>query len=121
MVSSARILYGIYFGLTLLEVVLLVYGGSRCLTAWQPASARPGTGGFGIKADSFAGYAVHLQWIVTIFMILFGVNFNAYYFILFHQFRKAFGMEEVRAYFIVILASVAFITCNIRSMCTGRL
>ena len=119
MVSSARILYGIYFGLTLLEVILLVLGGMPLFDSVATSFGTAGTGGFGIKADSFAGYAVHLQWIVTIFMILFGVNFNAYYFILFHQFRKAFGMEEVRAYFIVILASVAFITCNIRSMCTG--
>lgn len=119
MVSSARILYGIYFGLTLLEAVLLVLGGMPLFDSVATSFGTAGTGGFGIKADSFAGYAVHLQWIVTIFMILFGVNFNAYYFILFHQFRKAFGMEEVRAYFIVILASVAFITCNIRSMCTG--
>lgn len=119
MVSSARILYGIYFGLTLLEAVSLVLGGMPLFDSVATSFGTAGTGGFGIKADSFAGYAVHLQWIVTIFMILFGVNFNAYYFILFHQFRKAFGMEEVRAYFIVILASVAFITCNIRSMCTG--
>ena len=119
MVSSARILYGIYFGLTLLEAVLLILGGMPLFDSVATSFGTAGTGGFGIKADSFAGYAVHLQWIVTIFMILFGVNFNAYYFILFHQFRKAFGMEEVRAYFVVIFASVAFITCNIRSMCTG--
>ena len=117
--STAKILYGIYFALTVLEVVFLLLGGMPLFDSVATSFGTAGTGGFGIKADSFAGYAVHLQWIVTIFMILFGVNFNAYYFILFHQFRKAFGMEEVRAYFIVILASVAFITCNIRSMCTG--
>ena len=119
MVSSARILYGIYFGLTLLEIVLLILGGMPLFDSVATGFGTAGTGGFGIKADSFGSYAVHLQWIVTIFMILFGVNFNAYYFILFRQFRKAFGMEEVRTYFVIIIAAVAFITCNIRSMCSG--
>ncbi|MBR7179975.1 MAG: TrkH family potassium uptake protein, partial [Oscillospiraceae bacterium] len=68
-----------------------------------------GTGGFGIKGDSIASYSPYLQWVITIFMILFGVNFNAYYFILFGKVKKAFGMEEVRWYFIIILVSTGII------------
>ena len=66
-----------------------------------------------MKGDSIAGYSTYIQWVTTIFMILFGVNFNAYYFIVFGKFRKALGMEEVRWYFVVILAATAFITYNI--------
>jgi len=68
-----------------------------------------GTGGFGIKGDSIAGYSPYLQWVITIFMILFGVNFNAYYFLLFGQLKKALGMEEVRWYLIIILVSTGII------------
>ncbi|MDO4286659.1 MAG: TrkH family potassium uptake protein [Eubacteriales bacterium] len=117
--STARILYGIYIGLTLLEIVLLYINGMPLFDSVTTSIGTAGTGGFGIKADSIAGYSVTLQWIVTIFMILFGVNFNAYYFILFRQFRKAFGMEEVRGYFLIIVVSVAMIAINIRHLTTS--
>ncbi|MCD8355320.1 MAG: TrkH family potassium uptake protein [Clostridia bacterium] len=117
--STARILYGIYFGLTLLQIVLLFLNGMPLFDSVTTSIGTAGTGGFGIRADSMAGYSVTLQWIVTIFMILFGVNFNFYYFFLFRQFRKAFGMEEVRGYLLIILASVAIITWNIRGMTAG--
>ena len=68
-----------------------------------------GTGGFGIKNDSIGSYTPYLQWVTTIFMILFGVNFNAYYFILFRQVKRALRMEEVRYYFLIIAASTGII------------
>jgi trk system potassium uptake protein TrkH len=79
-----------------------------------------GTGGFGIRNDSFASYAPHIQWIVAVFMIVFGVNFNFYYLILARQPGKAFRMEEIRGYLLVILASVAVICVNTFSI-TGEL
>ena len=72
-----------------------------------------GTGGFGIKNNSIAGYSSYIQWVITIFMILFGVNFNAYYLIVYKKFRKAFSMEEVRWYFIIIVSSIGIIFFNI--------
>jgi trk system potassium uptake protein TrkH len=72
-----------------------------------------GTGGFGIKNSSIADYSAYIQWIVAIFMILFGINFNAYYLILYRQFRKAFTMEEIRAYLLIIIASVFVITLEL--------
>ena len=75
-----------------------------------------GTGGFGFKNDSFASFSPYIQWVVTIFMILFGVNFNAYFLLLLRRFRRAASSEEVRAYFAIILAAVAVITVNIRSL-----
>lgn len=107
--SSARILYAIYLGMTVLEFILLLVGKMPIFDALCTSFGTAGTGGFGIKNDSFGSYSPYLQWVVTIFMILFGVNFNAYYFILFRQIKRALHMEEVRYYFLVIFASTAII------------
>ena len=107
--ATARLLYIIYFGLTVLEIILLLVGGMSVFEAVTHSFGTAGTGGFGIKGDSIASYSPYLQWVITIFMILFGVNFNAYYFLLFGQLKKAFGMEEVRWYFIIVLASTGII------------
>ena len=117
--ATARILYGIYFGLTLLQLLLLYLNGMLLFDAVTTSIGTAGTGGFGIRGDSIAGYSDTLQWIVTVFMILFGINFNFYYYLLFRQFRKALGMQEVRAYLLIILASVGFITLNIRHLTGG--
>lgn len=106
---TARILYIIYFGMTILELLLLVAGRMPFFDALTTTMGTAGTGGFGIKNDSMMGYSAYIQWIVTIFMILFGVNFNAYYLILFHHFKKAFSIEEVRCYLGIIVAAVAII------------
>ncbi len=113
---TARILYLIYVGLTALELILLLCGGMSFFESLNHSMATAGTGGFGIRNDSLASYSAYLQWVVTIFMILFGVNFNAYYFILFRQFRKAFGMEEVRYYLLIVLASIGIVFFCIRPM-----
>jgi trk system potassium uptake protein TrkH len=113
MMSTARILYLIYFGMTILEMILLLVGKMPLFDSVCTAFGTAGTGGFGIKNDSIAGYSIYLQWVITIFMILFGVNFNAYYYIIFRQFKKAAAIEEVRYYFGIIIASSAFIACNI--------
>lgn len=113
--STARILYGIYFVLTVLQIILMLIGGMPLFDSITTAFGTAGTGGFGIKNDSIAGYSPYLQWVITIFMILFGVNFNAYYLIVYRKFRKAFSMEEVRCYFIIIIAAIGIIFCNILS------
>ncbi|MDE7063407.1 MAG: TrkH family potassium uptake protein, partial [Lachnospiraceae bacterium] len=110
---TARILYLIYFGLTIVEILLLLAGGMSFFDALNTGISTAGTGGFGIKNDSMASYSPYLQWVITIFMILFGVNFNAYYLILYRKFKKAFGMEELKYYFLVIAAAVGIIFCNL--------
>ena len=114
--STAKILYGIYFALTVLEVVFLLLGGMPLFESMLTAFGTAGTGGFGFRNDSFASFSPYIQWVVTIFMILFGVNFNAYFLLLLRRFRRAASSEEVRAYFAIILAAVAVITVNIRSL-----
>ena len=116
---TARILYLIYLGLTLMELVLLLLTSMPWFDALCIAIGTAGTGGFGILNSSVASYSVAVQWIVTIFMILFGINFNAYYLILFGHIKKAFKMEEIRAFLLIILAAVTFITIDILNMCSG--
>ncbi len=112
--SSAAILYAIYFGLTVLEFILLALGrmplfDNVCLTL-----GTAGTGGFGVLNDSVASYSPYCQWVITIFMILFGVNFNVYFLLLMGRFRKALGSEEVRVYLLIIASAIALIVLNIR-------
>lgn len=116
---TARILYLIYLGMTLIEVVLLMIGKMPLFESLATAFGTAGTGGFGFLNDSFASFSPYLQWVVTIFMILFGVNFNAYYLILFRNFKKAFSMEEVKYYFLIIIAAIGIIFFNILDTSTG--
>lgn len=106
---TARILYLIYFVMTIMELILLLAGGMSLFDALTTSFATAGTGGFGIKNDSLGGYSPYIQWVVAIFMLLFGVNFNAFYLILFHKWKKAISMEEVRAYFFIVAATTGII------------
>ena len=116
---SARILYYIYIGLTLAEIIFLLAGRMPLFDSLCTALGTAGTGGFGIKADSMASYSVYLQWVVTIFMILFGVNFNAYYFLIFGDVKKAAAMEEVKAYFMIIGVAIFGIVICIWNTSSG--
>ena len=80
---TARILYIIYLGLSLIEFIVLIAAKMPVFDAMNTTFGTAGTGGFGIKNTSLGGYSVTIQWIVTIFMMLFGVNFNAYYIMIF--------------------------------------
>ena len=117
--TTARLLYLIYFGLTIIQIILLICGRMPVFDAITTSFGTAGTGGFGIKNDSIAGYSLYIKWVVTIFMILFGVNFNAYYLILYKKFKSAFAMEEVKAYLIIIIVSVVCIFFNILKMSTS--
>ena len=110
---TAQILYMIYIGLTVLEILFLLIGKVPFFEALNISFGTAGTGGFGIKNNSIAGYSVFVQWIVTIFMILFGINFNAYYLILFRKFKKAFSIEEVKYYLLIILIAIGIISYNL--------
>lgn len=116
---TARLLYLIYFGLTLVEIVLLLAGGMSLFDSLTISFGTAGTGGFGIKNDSLMSYSPYLQWVVSIFMILFGVNFNAYYLLLYRHFRKALSMEEVKYYLLIIVAAIGIIFFNILHLSAG--
>lgn len=113
---TARILYGIYVLMTLLLIVLLLCAGMNLFEAATHAFGTAGTGGFGTRNSSIAEYSVPIQSIITVFMILFGINFNVYYLFLVRKPKEAFRCEEMRYYLMIILAAVLLITWNIRGM-----
>ncbi len=113
---TAMILYAIYFGMTVIEFLFLLAGKMPVFDALTTAFGTAGTGGFGIKNDSMMGYSPYIQWVVAIFMILFGINFNFYFYILYRHFRKAVSMEEIHYYLAMILIAVTIIFLNIRTM-----
>lgn len=117
--QTARLLYIIYFALTIVQIVLLLLGGMPLFDSIATAFGTAGTGGFGIKNDSMMSYSPYIQWVTTIFMILFGVNFNAYYLLLYKKFKKAISMEEVKAYFLIIGAAILFISADILKNCAS--
>lgn len=117
--KTAKILYTIYFGMTILQIILLLFGRMPLFDALCITFGSAGTGGFGIKNDSMGSYSTYCQVITTIFMIAFGVNFSAYYLILTKKFKQAFQIEEVRCYFGIIAASIIVIAINTRHLFTG--
>ncbi|MBQ3904513.1 MAG: TrkH family potassium uptake protein [Eubacterium sp.] len=117
--ETARYLYVIYIVFTLLEALLLKLGGMRVVDALMTSFSTAGTGGFGIKNDSIAGYSYYIKWVVTVFMVMFGVNFNAYFLIIRRQFKKAFTMEEVRWYFGIILIAIGAVFYDLKFMSHG--
>ena len=115
--DTAFILYAIYFGMTVLQIILLLLGGMAFFDAVCTAMATAGTGGFGIWNDSIAHYdSYYLQGVISVFMILFGVNFSAYYLVLSRRFRDALRIEEIRLYLGVILGFALLIAFNVRNM-----
>ena len=114
--KTAVTLYGLYFLITVAEVLFLLAGGIPLFDALTTTFGTAGTGGFGIRNDSIAGYSTYIQVVVTVFMILFGVNFNVYYLIYKKKFRELKYCSEVFAYLGIIAVSVVLITLNIRGM-----
>lgn len=111
--STARILYGIYLGMTLLEIVLLLLGGMNVFDSLIHAFGTAGTGGFSNYAASVGHFeSAYIDGVITVFMILFGVNFNLYFFLLLREFKPIWKNEELRAYLIIIAAATAVITIN---------
>lgn len=111
--QTAKYLYIIYFALTVIEVIFLLFGGMNLFDALTTAFGTAGTGGFAIWNDGFVSVSPYNQWVVTIFMLLFGVNFGFYFLILTGKLRDALKFEEVRIYFIIVIASAVFIFINL--------
>ena len=114
--QTALILYLIYIALTVVNIIFLLCGGMGVLEALCTAFGTAGTGGFGVRNDSLAGYSAYIQIVTTVFMFLFGVNFSCYYLLLLRQFRSIFKDEELRLYFGIAIAAIVLITVNIMGM-----
>ena len=114
MQRTATILYLLYIVLTILNIVFLLLGHMSVFDAVCTAFGTAGTGGFGVRNDSIAGYSPYLQNVCTVFMMLFGVNFSCYYLLLHRQVRSVFHDEELRLYLGVAAGSVLLIVVNLR-------
>lgn len=122
---TARILYGIYIAMTLVEFIMLLCGGMPLFDSAVNSFATAGTGGFAVtdvigNGGFVAGSAsnAYFEWVIGIFMILFGVNFNVYYLILIRRVRDAFRSEELWVYTGIAASAVALITINLMNMPT---
>ena len=112
--GTARILYGMYFALTTIEVVFLLAGGMNLFDAVTHAFSTAGTGGFSNRAASVSFYdSAYIDGVITVFMILFGINFNLYFLFLLKEWKTALKNEELWVYLGIIGASMAAITGNI--------
>lgn len=110
--QTALILYSIYFTLTVIQLIILLISGMNLFDALNTALATAGTGGFGFRNDSFASFSGAQQIIVTVFMLLFSINFNSYYLVLRLKFKDALN-AEVRAFILIVFAAIGIITVNI--------
>ena len=113
MKKTAEILYLIYIGLTVLDIVFLLLGGMSLFEASCTAFGTAGTGGFGVKNDSLASYSSYIQIVTTVFMLLFSVNFSIYYILLLKKFKDVIQDEEFKLFWIIVFGSIVVITINV--------
>ena len=113
--TTALILYVLYFFMTLLEFVFLLFGKMNPFEALNTAFSTAGTGGFGLRNDSLGGYSSYIQSVVTVFMLLFSINFSCYYLLLLGRLKDAFN-AEVRTFLLIVAGAIAVVTINIRSL-----
>ncbi|MDD6212192.1 MAG: TrkH family potassium uptake protein [Clostridiales bacterium] len=112
--KTASILYIIYIVLTILNIIFLLMGDMPVFDAVCTAFGTAGTGGFGVRNDSIAGYSPYIQNVCTVFMMLFGVNFSCYFLLLMKQVRSVLVDEELRLYLGLFLGSVILILLDLR-------
>ena len=116
MKSTAMILYILYIVLTVLNFIFLLVGGMDPLEAICTAYGTAGTGGFGVRNDSIAGYSPYIQNVCTVFMFLFGINFSCYYLLLLRQVKGVLKDEELRLYTGIVLIAIILIVLNVRHL-----
>ena len=114
--DTAKLLYLIYIVMTMIMAVFLLCGGMSFYETLVHSFATAGTGGFSCNADSILGYSPYLQWVITVFMILFGVNFNLYYYFIIKKSPGAFKSTELGVFIGIILVSSAAICINVSHM-----
>ena len=117
--KTAAILYVPYICLTILNVIFLLVGKMPLFEAVCTAFGTAGTGGFGIKADSIASYSPYIQGVITVFMILCGINFNLYYLLLLRQWRSVLRSDELWTYLGLVVVATGVITLDLRGVYGG--
>ena len=115
--TTALILYSIYLALTFIMFIFLLFGEMTPFEALNTAFGTAGTGGFGVRNDSLASFSAYSQIVVTVFMLLFSVNFSCYYLILLGKVKDAFN-TELRRFIYLVAGVILVITLNVRGMFT---
>ena len=110
--TTAGILYLIYVVMTLVEMVLLLFGGMDLFESAVLSLGTAGTGGFVVTNSGIGAYSPYCQWVIMIFMFLFGINFNLYYMLLVRKAKSVFKSEELWTYIGILGLSTAIITVN---------
>ena len=113
---TARILYGIYFVMTVIEIAMLKIGGMSWYESITLSFGTAGTGGFSVTSAGIGGYSLYSQIVIGVFMALFGINFNLYYLLLCGKIKDVFKNEELRAYLGIMIGSIVIIAINIRNL-----
>lgn len=114
--DTAKYLYTIYLGLTLIQLVLLLLARMNPFDAITLTMGTAGTGGFAVRSDGFASYTMLQTGIIAVFMMLFGINFNTYFLLVRGKGKQAFKSEEVITYLLIIVAAVVLITFSVYTM-----
>lgn len=113
--TTALLLYSIYFVLTVIEFIMLLFGGMGVFEALNTAFSTAGTGGFGFRNTSMGSFSPYIQIVVTVFMVLFSINFNCYFLLLTGKLREAFNLE-LRTFLAIAAVTTTVITINIMNM-----
>lgn len=113
--TTAMLLYSIYFVLTLVEFIMLLCGGMTVFEALNTSFSTAGTGGFGFYNDSMGSFSPYIQIVITVFMLLFSINFNCYFLLLTRKLKEAFNLE-LRTFLVIVAASITIITLNISDL-----
>ena len=114
--ETAAILYKIYVALTIAQIIILIFAKMPVFDALLISFGSAGTGGFGVRNSSCGEYTPVQQNIIAVFLIIFGINFNMYYFILAKKLKQAFTMEEVRVYLLIVLGAIVAIGINVMGL-----
>lgn len=119
--QTAYILYGIYAAMTAVLVILLLLGGMPLFDSINHAMSTAGTGGMSVRNSSIASYgSAYIEWVITVFMLLFGVNFTLYYLILRGRVREALKSSELKCFLSIYLIATAVITVTLLANGNGN-
>ena len=122
MKASTRILYLIYIGLSLIETIILWLGPNNemnLFTSVVYTFGTAGTGGFAVSPISIEAYSAYYQYVIGIFMIIFGVNFSVFYLVLIGKFKEIIKNDEFKCYFVIIIVSIVIVMISIRNIATS--
>ena len=107
--TTAKLLYTIYIVFTAVQIILMLLGGADLFDSLTLTFGTAGTGGFSIKNSGISGYSPYIQYVITVFMILFGIDFSLYYLMFLKDFKSFFKSDELKGYLGIIALSIIFI------------